>query len=40
MAVIVALVTIATLWMLSPLKRQLDSRAAEEERGEGLEDEG
>jgi putative Mg2+ transporter-C (MgtC) family protein len=38
-AVILALVTIATLWMLSPLKRQLEANPPEE-RGEGLEDAG
>ncbi|WP_436828429.1 MgtC/SapB family protein [Sphingomonas sp. DT-207] len=36
-ALILSLVTIVTLWMLSPLKRRIDSEPATEERHEGLE---
>lgn len=39
-ALILSLVTIATLWVLSPLKRQLDSDPPRESRRQGLENEG
>lgn len=39
-ALILSLVTIATLWMLSPLKHRIDPEPPHEARREGLENEG